>query len=339
MSVPQPTAAPGAEEYDEPSEHEALVASDDPTTLHGSQNEDTVEMENSTKDKRDSSTEATTRSSSDTEAAQHLESNDNKDNHPEVVKESFEIEMGGPTDETDGTDDNGLPSLPATSPSRDEDDNLHDDMKGLLASKQSTRNGKHSDVLPPNRSKFCCFCEPSERIGNMTIFWPERFYRTGWGMLGPHWFGPPVVLIVLTGVTAHLIQSSLHQERPLAAIICVWFFVQCLYFLVQASYRDPGVVRRRYEQDDQDVPRDYRWCDLCQNYQPPTGMHCPDCNVCINGFDHHCVWMGTCVGRGNYVPFVRFNLSWMIYLIYAVLWVSIVGPILHGRKQHHSHVL
>jgi hypothetical protein len=36
--------------------------------------------------------------------------------------------------------------------------------------------------------------------------------------------------------------------------------------------------------------------------------------------------MGTCIGKGNLPHFVRFNLSWLTYLIYAIVWVTIVGP-------------
>ena len=68
-------------------------------------------------------------------------------------------------------------------------------------------------------------------------------------------------------------------------------------------------------------------------FQPPDGAHCPDCNVCVAGYDHHCVWMGTCIGKKNFKQFVRFNLSWIGYLLYAVLWITVVGPaVYHGKK-------
>jgi hypothetical protein len=56
-------------------------------------------------------------------------------------------------------------------------------------------------------------------------------------------------------------------------------------------------------------------------YQPPRAVHCPDCNVCIKGWDHHCPWMGTCIGEKNYTLFLAFNLTWLIYLFFAIVWV------------------
>ncbi len=69
---------------------------------------------------------------------------------------------------------------------------------------------------------------------------------------------------------------------------------------------------------------------LCNSvYQPPGAVHCPDCNVCIQGFDHHCPWMGTCIGEKNYTLFLAFNFTWLIYLFYAIVWVLNVGAQLY----------
>jgi palmitoyltransferase ZDHHC9/14/18/palmitoyltransferase len=31
--------------------------------------------------------------------------------------------------------------------------------------------------------------------------------------------------------------------------------------------------------------------------------HCYDCGVCIEDYDHHCVFFSKCIGGGNIIPF------------------------------------
>jgi hypothetical protein len=293
-------------------------------------------------------------------------------NTPTIVKESFEIEMDNcPT----STPKKGaFFELPA-SPSRDEDDA---ETQGLLlpstSNKQNNSNNGTSTATAsggctgtqqaaatvPPLSYYslvqCSCCRATERVGNMTIFWPSRYYQSGWGIRGPDWFGPPCVWAVLTSATAYLVRHAMHDQRPVAAAGCVAFLGLSSYYLANAAYRDPGVIliqqrtsRRRTattdnstaavedddDLDDVNVPHDYRWCDFCRNYQPPDGAHCRDCNVCIAGFDHHCVWMGTCIGRNNFRQFLRFNLAWLAYLLFAVVFV-LVGPALAHLWHHYN---
>ncbi|KAL8472496.1 hypothetical protein ACS0TY_029008 [Phlomoides rotata] len=44
-------------------------------------------------------------------------------------------------------------------------------------------------------------------------------------------------------------------------------------------------------------------CPYCNVIQPPRSKHCHDCDKCILQFDHHCAWLGTCIGQGNHCRF------------------------------------
>ncbi|XP_019182630.1 PREDICTED: protein S-acyltransferase 10-like isoform X3 [Ipomoea nil] len=44
-------------------------------------------------------------------------------------------------------------------------------------------------------------------------------------------------------------------------------------------------------------------CTHCNALQPPRTKHCQDCDKCVLQFDHHCVWLGTCIGQGNHCKF------------------------------------
>ena len=47
-----------------------------------------------------------------------------------------------------------------------------------------------------------------------------------------------------------------------------------------------------------------KFCESCKIFRPLNAAHCNICNNCVAKFDHHCKWLGTCVGRGNYGIFL-----------------------------------
>jgi hypothetical protein len=69
------------------------------------------------------------------------------------------------------------------------------------------------------------------------------------------------------------------------------------------------------------------YCSICKVLTPEEKdiMHCHECGFCIEKMDHHCPWMGQCVGKRNMKWFALFNMSWIIflaeflYLVFAVL--------------------
>ena len=48
-------------------------------------------------------------------------------------------------------------------------------------------------------------------------------------------------------------------------------------------------------------------------------MHCEDCNLCIEGMDHHCPWTTKCVGKRNKVWFYLFIVSSVGLLVYVIV--------------------
>lgn len=39
-----------------------------------------------------------------------------------------------------------------------------------------------------------------------------------------------------------------------------------------------------------------RYCTICQIEQPIRAKHCRECGKCVALHDHHCTWLGTCIG-------------------------------------------
>ena len=49
-----------------------------------------------------------------------------------------------------------------------------------------------------------------------------------------------------------------------------------------------------------------RMCDFCESVKPPRTHHCSQCRRCVLRMDHHCLWVGNCVGLANMKPFLLF---------------------------------
>ena len=47
--------------------------------------------------------------------------------------------------------------------------------------------------------------------------------------------------------------------------------------------------------------------------------HCVDCNLCVEGYDHHCPWTGKCIGKKNLTYFYAFLMSILFVFGYFVL--------------------
>ncbi|KAL2502053.1 putative protein S-acyltransferase 3 [Forsythia ovata] len=120
-----------------------------------------------------------------------------------------------------------------------------------------------------------------------------------------------------------------------------------LTFLFMTSSRDPGIIPRNSRSPESDeshsassvewmnsatpdmkLPRTkdicvyghivrVKFCDTCLLYRPPRASHCSICNNCVQRFDHHCPWVGQCIGVRNYRTFILFISTSTILCIYV----------------------
>ncbi|TPX67519.1 hypothetical protein SpCBS45565_g03722 [Spizellomyces sp. 'palustris'] len=51
------------------------------------------------------------------------------------------------------------------------------------------------------------------------------------------------------------------------------------------------------------INKETHYCHICQVKVDENTKHCKPCNKCVDGFDHHCDFLGQDIGRRNYATF------------------------------------
>ncbi|XP_034525273.1 probable palmitoyltransferase ZDHHC14 isoform X9 [Ailuropoda melanoleuca] len=133
----------------------------------------------------------------------------------------------------------------------------------------------------------------------------------------------------------------------------LFFFV--MGTLLRTSFSDPGVLPRATPDEAADLERQidiangtssggYRppprtkeviingqtvklkYCFTCKIFRPPRASHCSLCDNCVERFDHHCPWVGNCVGKRNYRFFYMFilSLSFLTVFIFAFVITHVI---------------
>uniref|UniRef100_A0AC35TZZ2 Palmitoyltransferase n=1 Tax=Rhabditophanes sp. KR3021 TaxID=114890 RepID=A0AC35TZZ2_9BILA len=162
-----------------------------------------------------------------------------------------------------------------------------------------------------------------------------------------------VVMGLYFGFDAPFIGSEVSWAIPVVVAI---LFLVVLGTLLKTSFSDPGILPRATALEVAEFDRQceeaglgrsnkpvksitikglnfkLKYCNTCRIYRPPRTSHCSICDNCIMSFDHHCPFVGNCVGQRNYRYFYFFIVSLTI-LNLLVMGSSVAHLVMLAKEK------
>ena len=148
------------------------------------------------------------------------------------------------------------------------------------------------------------------KIGNTYTFFGDKD-GSPLIVIGPHWSMYASFCSIMSIVYTFFL---IHYWNYLSFLFKLSGLTSFLTYFISYTYIfliNPGIPK--YDEDAiLGKPREkYSFCKRCgiwKNIDKNT-YHCFDCDICIEGYDHHCPWTGKCVSKKNINAFYIFLVS------------------------------
>lgn len=151
--------------------------------------------------------------------------------------------------------------------------------------------------------------------------------------IGPQWY-----LFLFLNIS--VIFLSIITYRNIFIYFNFWvkfiffLFIFLIFFILsKVGLVNPGIVLNKTK-----TKTDYGYCPKCKIYFNPYNKveHCEMCDSCIEGMDHHCIWMGTCIAKNNKKYFYGLIVAIFVFYIYVIIFFILVLIDKIGNKKKKS---
>ncbi|CAF1218718.1 unnamed protein product [Rotaria sordida] len=122
-----------------------------------------------------------------------------------------------------------------------------------------------------------------------------------------------IFFLILMNYLTLCVNIPTHPWQWLNIVLSSFFILPFFIVFIALNYIDPAeneVIYKSYRPRTDFDRRQHAhvitelYCHVCDVQVTEKAKHCSSCNKCIYSFDHHCIWLNTCIGGKNYRLFL-----------------------------------
>ena len=236
--------------------------------------------------------------------------------------------------------------------------NKYDNEKDIeIDSRESSKDISLKKIKKENITKYELYNNINKKLITKIKDWQgdNYIYLKGKILMGPCSFRPTLLSLVSISIPVFLFfffnsNFLINKISIIIPFIIGIIYIITVILLIIAAFCDPGIIfrfplekniiedRKEYKIFQLGYIKRYKFCSTCLIMRPNRSTHCGDCNNCVEKFDHHCPWIGSCVGKRNYkyFYFFLFFLNSLICLIIIFCLIHIIKNIIDKINKNNN---